>query len=77
MSTLAEIEKAAATLPRPELEMLLRHLSTMLRAPARSVGATKRPRWPVLPPKVSKADSRRVQQRIEDEFGQVESESWQ
>ncbi len=76
MSTLTEIEEAVEALPRREQETLLRHLSVRLRAPAKHPNAALRKRWPVPPPKVSKAESQRVARRIEEEFGRVEWESW-
>ena len=76
MSTLTEIEEAVEALPRREQETLLRHLSVRLRAPAKPLNKAMRKRWPVPPPKVSKAESQRVARRIEEEFGRVEWESW-
>ena len=76
MSTLTEIESAVEALPRREQETLLRHLAVKLRAPAKVAATALRKRWPVAPPKVSKAESRRVARRIEEEFGRVEWENW-
>ena len=50
MSTLTEIESAVETLPRPEQETLLRHLTHRLLAPAERSGAgdtarDERRRW--------------------------------
>jgi len=69
MSTLAEIEEAVATLPRPEQEVLLRHLSAKLRAlPASG--------WPVPPPDVPREELQRVHALIEAEFSRVDAEGW-
>ena len=76
MSTLTEIESAVEALPRREQETLLRHLSVMLRAPVKAANTALRKRWPVPPPKVSKAESQRICRRIEAEFGRVEWETW-
>lgn len=66
MSTLAEIEQALETLPRPEQEVLLRHLSERLRAvPVRQ--------WPVPPPNVPHDEIRRIQAEIDAKFSQVET----
>ena len=75
MSTLTEIENAVAALSQREQQTLLRHLSTRLRKQPRAT-AGRRKSWPVPPPAVSKAESRRVASRIEAEFGRVETESW-
>jgi hypothetical protein len=78
MSSLAEIEKTVATLPRREQEVLLRHLAAKLRLPwtAGSTSGEKKS-WPVAPPKVDKAESRRVMQRIKKQFDRIEGESWE
>lgn len=76
MSTLTEIETAVEALPRREQQTLLRRLSLKLRVAARPAKAGPRKRWPVPPPKVSKAESQRIARRIEEEFGRVEWESW-
>jgi len=76
MSTLTEIESAVAALPRREQETLLRHLSVKLRAPVKAANTALRKRWPVAPPKVSKAESQRIARRIAEEFGRVEWENW-
>jgi tRNA(fMet)-specific endonuclease VapC len=73
VSTLDEIEKAVAALPRGQQEILLRQLTIKLATPRRR-GSTRRKQWPVPPPKVNKSESRRIAQRIEDEFGRVELE---
>ena len=66
MSTVAEIEQALETLPRPDQEVVLRHLSERLRAvPARQ--------WPVPPPNVPRDELRRIQAEIDAEFSQVET----
>jgi hypothetical protein len=75
MSTLAEIAEAVAALSRGEQETLLHHLAMKLRI-TKNDGTARRRRWPVVPPKVSKAESRRIAARINDEFGRVELESW-
>ena len=75
MSTLAEIEETMAALSRREQETLLRHLVVKLRL-LKAGGSKVRQRWPVPPPKVSKAESQRIGRRIEEEFGRVEWESW-
>lgn len=36
----------------------------------------RRGEWPVPPPKVSRSESRKADQRIAEEFGRVEWESW-
>ncbi|MEI7822691.1 MAG: hypothetical protein WCK55_17395 [Verrucomicrobiota bacterium] len=76
MSTLVEIENAVAELSQGEQQKLLRHLSAKLRVRVVAAGEGRRKRWPVPPPKVSKAESQRVARRIEGEFGRVEWESW-
>ena len=76
MSTLTEIEAAVEALPRREQQALLRHLSLKLQVGAKPRSKTLRHRWLVPPPKVSKAESQRITQRIEEEFGRVEWESW-
>ena len=35
-----------------------------------------RKRWPVPPPKVSKAESQGVEKRVAQEFGRIEEENW-
>lgn len=65
MSTLTEIERAAEMLPRPEQEILLRHLSLRLRP--------EHPRgWPVPPPDVPREEIRRIQAEIDAKFSQAE-----
>ena len=78
MSTLAEIEDTVAALSRREQEVLLRRLAAKLQSRSRSQGAgeSEKKTWPVLPPKVSKSESRRVLQRIEKQFGRIEWENW-
>ena len=77
MSTLAEIESTVAALPRGEQEVLLRHLAERLHPRrVRRAGHGGNKSWPVAPPKVNKAESRRLMQRIEKQFGRVESENW-
>ena len=77
MSTLAEIENSVAALPRGEQEVLLRHLAARLHpSPVRRGGGGGKKAWPVAPPKVNKTESRRLMQRIEKQFGRVESENW-
>ena len=66
MSTLAEIEEAVETLPRPEQEVLLRHLSSKLRGPP-AAG------WPVPPPDVPLEELQRIHALIEAEFSQVDA----
>lgn len=63
MSTLTEIEKAAATLPAEEQQTLLRHLSQTL---ARRAGSTAP--CPVPPPHVPKEELQRIHALIEAEF---------
>ena len=75
MSMLTEIEAALDLLPRPEQEALLSYLSAKLRLPTSS-SDNQIPKWPVPPPKVNKAESNRIMQRIEDEFGGVERADW-
>lgn len=65
MSTLTEIEEAVETLPRPEQEVLLAHLSAKLRT---APGAG----WPVPPPDVSREEIRRIQSEIDATFSTVE-----
>ena len=69
MSTLTEIEKAAAKLPAEEQETLLRHLSQTL---ARRV-ATVAP-CSVPAPDVPKEELQRIHALIEAEFSQVNAE---
>jgi hypothetical protein len=76
MSTLTEIEEAVETLPRRDQEALLHHLSAKLHSPVRRMANGKAKCWPVAPPKVSKAESRRIERRIGAEFGRVEWENW-
>jgi hypothetical protein len=76
MSTLQEIEAAVEALPPAERKALLRHLTAKVRSPVRRAVGGKASRWPVAPPKVSKAESRRIEHRIETEFGRVEWENW-
>ncbi len=77
MSTLAEIENTVAALPRGEQEVLLRHLAARLHPTrVRRTGSGVKKAWPVAPPKVNKAESRRLMQRIEKQFGRVELENW-
>ena len=77
MSTLAEVENTVAGLPRREQEALLLHLTARLHSPpARRAGNRRKKSWPVSPPKVNKTESRRIMQRIEEQFGRVEWESW-
>ena len=72
MSTLTEIEEAVEALPRREQETLLRNLAVKLRAPVKPATKALRKRWPVPPPKVSKAESKRIARRIEEQSGQVD-----
>jgi len=67
MSTLSEIEKAAAALPAEEQEALLRHLSGSL---ARRDGDASR--WPVPPPAVPQEELQRIHALIEAEFSRVD-----
>lgn len=66
MSTLAEIERAVATLPRPDQEALLHHLSAKLRMPPAQ-------EWPVPPPRVPRDEVRRIQAEIDAKFSRVEA----
>ena len=70
MSTLAEIEQAADTLPAKEQEILLRHLSQKL---ARRAEAAPNP---VPPPAVPKEELRRIHALIEAEFSRADAEGW-
>ena len=92
MSTLTEIEAAVETLPPGQKKELLVFLAKQLghkvqprtrkprgsktaeRPSASSSGAGKR--WPVPPPKVSKAETQRIARLIGEEFGRVDWESW-
>lgn len=67
VSTLAEIEQAVETLPRPEQEVLLRHLTERLRAAPAG-------QWPVPPPNVPRDEIRRIQAEIDATFSRVEAE---
>ena len=91
MSTHTEIEAAVETLPPGQKKELLVFLANQLghkvqpraRKPRGSKTA-ERPsasseagkRWPVPPPKVSKAETQRIARLIEEEFGRVDWESW-
>lgn len=76
MSTLAEIEQAVEMLPRRQQQILLRHLTAKLSHAGQPRRVARAKQWPVPPPVVSKAESRRVERRIEKEFGRVEAENW-
>ena len=69
MSTLTEIEKAAAMLPADEQATLLHHLSQTL---ARRAGVAAS--WPVPPPDVPTEELQRIHALIEAEFSQVNAE---
>ena len=71
MSTLTEIETAAATLPAEEQATLLRHLSRTLAR--RAEAATP---WPVPPPAVPKEELQRIHALIEAEFSHVNGDDW-
>lgn len=73
MSTVAEIERAITNLPARSRRVLLRHLQVQF---GLETTGEKSGDWPVPPPKVSKAESRKVARRIADEFGRVEPENW-
>ena len=66
MSTLAEIEEAIESLPTPQQEELLRHLSSKLRP--RPAGG-----WPVPPPDVPIEELKRIHALIEAEFPTLQS----
>jgi hypothetical protein len=76
MGTVAEIEKAITNLPLRLRRVLLRHLQVQFGQDGREKTGSASSTWPVPPPKVSKAESRKVAQRIADEFGRVEPENW-
>ena len=69
MNTLAEIEAVVETLPRPQQEMLLRHLLARLRKTS-TAGALAS--WPVPPPNVPGEELRRIGAIIEEEFSRVD-----
>ena len=69
MSTLTEIESAVDTLPRPDQEVLLRHLTAKLRQ-------TPRTGWPVPPPDVPIEELRRIHAEIDAEFSRVDPKGW-
>jgi len=69
VSTLSEIEKAAALLPPEEQETLLRHLTLARRTAAASP-------WPVPPPAVPKDELKRMHALIEAEFSRVNVDDW-
>ena len=69
MSTLTEIESAVDTLPRPDQEVLLRHLTTKLRQTPRNGRS-------VPPPNVPIEELRRIHAEIEAEFSRVDPEGW-
>ncbi len=71
MSTLTEIETAAATLPAEEQATLLRHLSRTLARRAEAASP-----WPVPPPAVPKEELQRIHALIKAEFGRVDLENW-
>ena len=76
MDTVAEIEKAITDLPLRMRRVLLRHLHVQFGQDGKEKTGGTLGAWPVPPPKVSKAESRKVAQRIADEFGRVEPENW-
>ena len=51
-------------------------LTKAVRAQIGGLARREEKRWPVPPPKVNKAESRRVQKRVAAEFGRIESENW-
>lgn len=69
MSTLTEIESAVDTLPRPDQEVLLRHLTAKLRQTPRNGRL-------VPPPNVPIEELRRIHAEIEAEFSRVDPEGW-
>ncbi|MCX6982977.1 MAG: hypothetical protein WCK55_01980 [Verrucomicrobiota bacterium] len=69
MSTLTEIESAVDTLPRPDQEVLLRHLTAKLRQTPRNGRS-------VPPPNVPIEELRRIHAEIEAEFSRVDPEGW-
>ena len=71
MSTLTEIETAAATLPAEEQATLLRHLSRTLARRAEAASP-----WPVPPPAVPKEELQRIHALIEAEFSHVNGDDW-
>ena len=87
MSTLTEIEAAVETLPPGQKKELLVFLANQLGHEIQPRTVTRRgsklvppsgagKRWPVPPPKVSKAESQRIARLIEAEFGRVDLENW-
>lgn len=76
MGTVAEIEKAITNLPLRLRRVLLRHLQVQFEQDGREKAGATSSGWPVPPPKVSKAESRKVAQRIANEYGRVEPENW-
>ena len=74
MTTLAEIKKAADTLPAEEQQALLRHLSRNLARRRTDPGSSES--WPVPPPDVPIEELRRIHALIEAEFSQVDPTGW-
>ena len=70
MTTLAEIEKAAAALSAEQQAVLLRHLERNL---ARQAGAEDG--WPVPPPSVPLEELQRIHALIDAEFSGIDGEN--
>ena len=51
-------------------------LAKAVRAQIGGQTGRKRKCWPVPPPKVDKAESRRIEERIAKEFGRIDLETW-
>jgi hypothetical protein len=53
------------------------YMAGLLREKLENGPAHPRQDWPVAPPDLDKEETRRIQERIDEEFGKVEWENWQ